>query len=134
MNSDTLLHRQINPSWVQNDVVSSQAFINEKSIASLAFNPSDKDKNKLSVYNGDKYTAEESYMHFTESLSSAGVLSVTVEEVSSLPDLFAYEDNNPFNGHSIIDYTKVPTKTQVEKRARKLKGIAIARGWTYKKT
>lgn len=133
MTEETLLHRQIHPSWVQNDVVSSQAFLEEKSIASLAFTPSSKDENKLSVYNGDKYSAEDSYNHFVENFKSAGVLSVSVKEVNLIEQLSAYEDNDPFDGHSIIDYTNVSNPTQVKKKAKKIKNIAVLRGWTHKK-
>ncbi|CEJ70913.1 hypothetical protein BN1195_03252 [Chryseobacterium oranimense G311] len=133
MNNETLLHRQIHPSWVQNDSISSQAFLNEQVIASLSFTPSAKDDNKLSVYNGEKYTAEESYIHFTESFESAGVLSVSCEEITSVEDLVAYEDNDPFDGHSVIDYSSVESSTQVKKKAKKIKNLAVARGWTHKK-
>jgi len=47
MTEETLLHRQIHPSWIQNDVVASQAFIEEKSISSLSFTTPYKDENKL---------------------------------------------------------------------------------------
>lgn len=132
MTNETLLHRQIHPTWIQNDVVSSQAFIEEKSIASLSFTPSAKDKNKLSVYNGDKFSPEESFNHFAINFESAGVLSVTIVEVNSIGSLSAYEDNNPFDGHSVIDYSKVESPTQIKKKAKKIKNIAIQRGWTHK--
>jgi len=47
--------------------------------------------------------------------------------------LTAYEDNDPFYGHSVIDYTRVSNSTQIKKKAKKIKNIAIQRGWTYKK-
>lgn len=132
MTEDTLLHRQIHPSWVQNDSISSQAFISEQSIASLSFIPSTKDEDKLSLYNGEKFTPEESYTHFTKTFKSTGVLSVTVNEVESIGSLTVYEDNDPFDGHSVIDYSLVDTQTQVKKKAKKLKNLAVARGWTHK--
>jgi hypothetical protein len=133
MNGDTLLHRQIHPSWVQNDIISSQAFLAESNIASLSFTPSEKDENKLSVYNGEKYTAEESFIHFTMNFNSTGVLSVSIDEVNTIGNLIVTEDNNPFDGHTVIDYTDISTSTQVKKKAKKLKNIAAARGWTHKK-
>lgn len=133
MTEETLLHRQIHPTWIQNDVVSSQAFIEEKSIASLSFTPSSKDENKLSVYNGDKFSAEDSYNHYVANFQSAGVLSVSMKEVHSIEQLTAYEDNDPFDGHSVIDYTNVSNPTQIKKKAKKIKNIAIQRGWTHKK-
>lgn len=133
MNGETLLHRQIHPTWVQNDFISSQAFLAENSIASLSFIPSEKDNNKLSVYNGDKYTAEESFLHFAKLFQSAGVLSVKILEVDSIGELSYLEDNSPFDGHTIIDYTNVINQTQIKKKAKKLKNLAVARGWTHKK-
>jgi hypothetical protein len=132
MKEDTLLHRQIHPSWVQNDTISSQAFLTENNIASLSFTPSEKDKNKLSVYNGEKFTAEESFIHFTKNFKSTGVLSVTIEEVNNIQELKVEEDNNPFDGHTVIDYSNVSSPTQVKKKAKKLKNIAVERGWTHK--
>lgn len=133
MDGETLLHRQIHPSWVQNDTISSQAFLTENNIASLSFTPSEKDENKLSVYNGEKFTAEESFIHFTTNFNSTGVLSVNIHEVNTIGDLTVNEDNDPFDGHTVIDYTTVSTPTQVKKKAKKLKNIAVARGWTHKK-
>ncbi|WP_288438460.1 hypothetical protein [uncultured Chryseobacterium sp.] len=133
MTEKTLLHRQIHPSWVQNDIISSQAFLIENNIASLAFIPSEKDDKKLSVYNGEKFSAEESFTHFTANFKSAGVLSVTVAEVDSIDDLKVQEDNDPFDGHSVIDYTIVENASQIKKKAKRLKGLAVQRGWMYKK-
>lgn len=133
MTEKTLLHRQIHPSWVQNDIVSSQAFLIENNIASLAFIPSEKDDKKLSVYNGEKFSAEESFIHFTANFKSAGVLSVTVAEVDSIDDLKVQEDNDPFDGHSVIDYSIVENANQIKKKAKRLKGLAVQRGWMYKK-
>lgn len=132
MRGDILLHRQIHPSWVQKDSISSQAFLAENNIASLSFTPSEKDAKKLSLYNGEKYTAEEAFVHYTKFFNSTGVLSVTVDEVYTVDELEIEEDNNPFDGHTIINYTNVSTPSQIKKKARKLKNIAVARGWTHK--
>ena len=126
MEKNTLLHRQVNPSFVQADSVSSQAF----SVTSQTFKPTPKDDFKLSVYNGEKYTAEDSYVHFTnEGYSSAGVLSLAVSEcdTESLP---AIEDNIPFDGHSYVDFTEL-TGSSIEKKAKKLKKYALERGWQH---
>ncbi|WP_369752831.1 hypothetical protein AB3G34_14240 [Flavobacterium sp. WC2409] len=133
MKGETLLHRQIHPSWVQNDSISSQAFLSENNIASLSFTPSEKDENKLSVYNGEKFTAEQSFIHYTSNFISQGVLSVSNDEVNTIGDLKVVEDNNPFNGHTTIDYSLIISATQVKKKAKKIKNIAVARGWTHKK-
>jgi len=132
MNKETLLHRQIHPTWVQNDTISSQAFLAENNIASLAFIPSEKDDKKLSVYNGEKFTPKESYTHFTSEYQSTGVLSVTIDEVDSVDNLIVEENNNPFDGHSVIDYSNIENSTQIKKKAKKIKNLAVKRGWTHK--
>lgn len=126
MKKDSLLHRQVNPGFIQADGVSSQVF----SVTSQTFKPTPKDEQKLSVYNGEKYTAEDSYVHFTgEGYSSAGVLSLTVSEceAESLP---AVEDNKPFDGHAHIDFNGL-TGSSTEKKAKKLKKYALERGWQH---
>lgn len=74
MSPETLLHRQIHPAFVQKERVTSQAF-----------KPTPKDEQKLSVYDGDQITAKACWEHFTErGFASAGVLSVSVEECTSV--------------------------------------------------
>lgn len=131
MTNETLLHRQIHPSWVHHKTVSSQAFTVETVISSLSFKPSEKDEGKLSMYNGVKFSAEESFNHYTKALSSAGVLSLLVEEVMA-EGLPINEDNTPFNGHTIIDFNSLDTKSKIEKKAKRLRNLAIERGWTHK--
>lgn len=131
MTKETLLHRQIHPSWVQNNAISAQAFLTEITVSSLAFLPSEKDKGMLSVYNGEKFTAEESYQHFTKSFISGGVLSVSVIEVQT-EELSVIENNTPFDGHTVIDYTSLESNSKIKKKAQKLRNFAIARGWTHK--
>ncbi|RYC70187.1 hypothetical protein [Spirosoma sordidisoli] len=133
MNRDTLLHRQVHPSWVQNDVVSVQVFTQEMQVSSLAFTPSTKDENKLSVYNGEKFTAEQSFNHYVANHTSFGVLSVTKGECESVDLLSVTEDNFPFNGHSYIDFTSVESKNQKKIRGQKLKSLAVSRGWTHRR-
>jgi len=71
MNSQTLLHRQVSPSFFQIDRVTSQVF-----------RPTPKDNNRLSVSDGDQITAEQAYQCFVNRPlgKSIGVLSVSVEE------------------------------------------------------
>ena len=132
MTGTTLLHRQIHPSWIQNNFISEQAFLTENNIASLAFTPSEKDHKKLSVYNGEKFSAQDSFNHFSQNYSAAGVLSVTFAEVTTIKNLNTYEDNIPFDGHAVIDYSNIETPNQIRKSAKKLKNIAVKRGWTHK--
>lgn len=132
MTGETLLHRQINPNWVQNTTISSQAFLSEVDISSQSFTPTEKDEDLLSVYNGEKFTAEESYIHYRKNYPSIGVLSVNVTEVYSIDKLSCVENNDPFDGHSIINYTEVESKNQIKKKAKLLRNLAVARGWTHK--
>ena len=71
MNAQSLLPRQIHPSWIQSGQPSS-----------LAFKPSKKDDNLLSVYDADCITAEDAYLHYTATLrlGSACVFGLTVYE------------------------------------------------------
>jgi hypothetical protein len=71
MEDSTLLYRQINPLFVQNGNISSQAF-----------RPTTKDNNKLSVYDGSLISSKNAYEHFTGILgcSSIGVMAVSVRE------------------------------------------------------
>ncbi|MCC6186100.1 MAG: hypothetical protein IT256_03000 [Chitinophagaceae bacterium] len=126
MEKNTLLHRQVNPSFVQAECVSSQVF----SVTSQTFKPTPKDNLKLSVYNGEKYTAEDSFAHFkTQGYQSAGVLSLEVSECDneSLP---VVEDNHPFDGHTYVDFNAL-TNSAIEKKAKKLKKYALDRGWQH---
>ncbi len=118
MNSQTLLLRQIHPSFVQQGRVTSQAF-----------RPTPKDEMKLSVYDGDQISPEEAFDHFTSVLhqQSVGELAVTVAECASL-DLKAEADPEPFPEHAIIDFTGLGRR-DVESKGKKLKSIADARGW-----
>ena len=126
MDKDTQLLRQVHPSFVQANVISSQVF------TSQVFKPTPKDENKLSVYNEEKFSPQESLEHFIETPSnqSVGVVSVTVSECET-ENLQAYEDNNPFDGHCVIDYSE-HSNSVIEKKAKKLKSIAMLRGWLYK--
>ena len=118
----------MHPSWVQQDNISSQAF----TTTSQAFKPSLKDESKLSVYNGEKLTAESSYQHFVQDgKKSAGVLAVTPDECTQ-NNLTSFEDNDPFDGHSVICFDG-KTKGETDKIAKKLKGRALTRGWLYLK-
>ena len=67
MTCETLLLRQVNPHWIREGRVTSQAFT-----------PTKKDQKKLSVYDGDLITAKNSYLHYTQQLrlASAGVLAL----------------------------------------------------------
>ncbi len=120
MTDNTLLHRQVNPSWVQQGRVTSQAF-----------RPTPKDDKKLSVYDGDKITAAKAWEHFTVTLtlSSVGVLAVTVAECTSL-ELSPTPDEKEFPEHALIDFTP-HTEKEIVGKSKLLKVRAETRGWQY---
>lgn len=120
LNGATLLHRQVNPSWVQQGRVTSQVF-----------KPTPKDNRRLSVYDGDQVSAFHAWLHYTTELgfSSIGVLAVTVAECEEL-DLAAEPDPTPFPAHAVIRFDAC-TPSQIEKKAKLLKAMGEARGWLH---
>ena len=121
MTPDTLLFRQVNPSWIKNGRITSQVF-----------KPTPKDKGYLSVYDGDQITAEASWRHYTTDPrnSSVGVFAVTVCECKKY-DLCVKHDPDPFPEHMLIKF-KGFSRSQIEKKAKRLKEAAEIRGWQYK--
>ena len=128
MTPETLLLRQVHPAFVQADFISSQVFF----ITSQVFKPTPKDEGKLSAYNGEKFTPLTSFEHFLQNpvCTSAGVVAVTVQECAK-EALIAFENNNPFDGHTVISYSGL-ANNQIDKKAKKLRNIAMERGWLYK--
>ena len=122
MNDTTLLLRQIHPTFIQNDRVTSQAF-----------RPTSKDGMKLSVYDGDLMSPAESYQHYTGrlGLSSAGVMGVSVEECVDI-GLRAVSDPESFPEHAVIDFSDLSSEASVKKKAKILKFRAANRGWLYR--
>jgi hypothetical protein len=120
MNGDTLLLRQVHPSFIQQGRVTSQAF-----------RPTPKDQNKLSMYDGDQIEPEPAYVHYIETLkfASVGVLAVTVAECGEL-SLPVVADPEPFPEHVLVDYSAVDKK-DVEAKAKLLKAKAVNRDWLY---
>lgn len=120
MNPETMLIRQIHPSFIQDGRVTSQAF-----------RPTPKDGNKLSTYDGDQIDAESAWTHYTRTLKfqSDGALGVTVQECTD-QDLPVVSDPAPFREHVLIDFSKHARK-QIEKRAKKLRTCAVDRDWLY---
>ena len=120
MTSDTLLYRQIHPSFVQNGRPTSQAF-----------RPTPKDEKRLSAYDGDQIQPKASWDHYTGELglTSAGVLAVTNGEC--LAQVLSVDaDETPYPEHCTIDFSSL-TKTAIEKAAKILAETAIQRGWLY---
>jgi hypothetical protein len=121
MNSETTLLRQVHPHFIQEGQLSSQAFI-----------PFPRDDGKVSVYDGDQISADESYRHFTETLGnkSDSVWGVVCSEVSSIGLSSVPDPQIDFPSHSLIDFTVHPQK-EFRKLAKKLRQFAISRGCLY---
>ena len=121
MTEDTLLYRQVHPSWVQQGRVTSQAF-----------RPTPKDQKKLSGYDGDQITAVKAWEHYTTVLnfSSAGVLAVSNGECQSV-NVSVQADPAPFPEHVLIDFTPF-SENEIERKAKQLRAFADVRGWQYK--
>ena len=122
MRPETLLYRQVHESWVQQGVPSSQTF-----------RPTEKDRFKPSVYDGDIIgTAEASYGHWTQELKlkSVGVLAVTNAECAE-KKLPAVTDGIDFPAHATIDFTGCASNGQIKRLAGELTRLAIARGWQH---
>ena len=119
MTPATLLFRQVNPSWIKNGRITSQVF-----------KPTPKDEGCLSVYDGDQITAEASWRHYTIKYQSVGVVAVTVCECKE-HDLCVKHDPEPFPEHVVIKFIGY-SKSQIERKAKRLKEAAERRGWQYK--
>lgn len=120
MDSDTLLLRQIHPSFVQNGRPTSQAF-----------RPTPKDEKKLSVYDSKKIQPKASWEHYTGTLgfSSVGVMAITNAECAE-QTLPVTADGTPFPEHCFIDFSSL-AKNGIERAAKILAQCAIQRGWLY---
>ena len=120
MTTKTLLLRQVSPSWVQAGRITSQVF-----------KPTPKDQKRLSVYDGDQVSAQDSWAHYTEELghTSVGVMAVTVGECEA-HGLPAEPDPKPFPEHVLIKFDDC-SNPQIEKKAKHLKKFAETRGWQY---
>ena len=109
---------------------------------SVAFSPTPKDKDKLSVDDASLVTAEGAWSHFTKNLGfqSVGTWAVSVGEIGAAGDLELVRNpitdptgaatNNP--AHCLIDFSRVSTKGQKKKRAQELALKASARGCQFK--
>ncbi len=121
MTPETLLLRQIHPSFIQNGRVTSQAF-----------RPTPKDELLLSVDDGDRTTAEAAWQRFITNpdCKSAGVQAVTHAECASLA-LAVIEDGNPHPEHCSIDFREM-SAGDVKRKGALLRAQAEARGWLFR--
>ena len=120
MTPQTILLRQIHPTFIQAERVTSQAF-----------RPTPKDESRLSVDDGDRISAEAAWQRFSHqpNCQSIGVLGVTVEECSQR-NLPVVPDGVPYPEHVSIDFQGLANK-QIEKIAKLLANDARTRGWLY---
>lgn len=120
MNSETLLLRQINSSWIQEGRVTSQAF-----------RPTPKDENHLSVSDGDQISPEAAWQHFVSNpvCHSVGVMAVTVCECEQ-QDLPVYADGIGYKEHCSIDFSGLKEK-EIKRKGKVLTVQATARDWLF---
>lgn len=121
MKGSTHLLRQVNPNWIQDGRITSQAF-----------SPTPKDDKKLSCYDGDMIEAVDAHDHFVErlGLKSVGVVAVTVDECQAL-ELPARPDPEPFDEHAVIDFDG-NEKNDIKRKSKILRTIAEQRDWLCK--
>lgn len=120
MTDDTLLLRQIHPSFVQSGRVTSQAF-----------RPTPKDEFLLSFYDGDRMEPQAAWQHFVAApeCRSSGVMAVTRARCLE-QDLLVDADGVPFPEHVSVDFSGFE-KNVIEKKAKLLARLAQVRGWLY---
>lgn len=118
MTPDTLLLRQIHPSFIQDGRVTSQAF-----------RPTPKDEFLLSVDDGDRVSAEASWQRFiaNPTCTSIGVQAVSAAECTA-QELPVIKDGMPHPEHCSVDYRAFDKKT-IEKKSKLLRAQAETRGW-----
>ena len=120
MTPETLLLRQVSPGWIR-----------EGRITSQVFRPTVKDKKRLSVYDGDRITAQDAYLHYTRQFPSSGVVAVSVAECQQ-QDLPVAPDPKPqFSEHAIIDFNAC-SKSEIKRKSKILQCAAENRGWKYR--
>ena len=121
MTPDTLLLRQIHPSFIQDGRVTSQAF-----------RPTPKDEFLLSVDDGDRVTAEASWQRFitNPACKSFGVQALSQAECTA-QELTVIEDGTPHPEHCSVDFTAFDKKA-IEKKSKLLRAQAETRGWLFR--
>ena len=113
----TLLLRIVNPRWVEDGRVTSQAFLTSRG-------------RPVSVFDGSMITPEEAFHRFEGDHEAYGVIGVTVAEARSL-GMEVVEDREPYVEH--ISLVFPPCSGNQERRlARELRELANRRGWLYR--
>lgn len=120
MNAETVLLRQIHPSFCQAGRVTSQAF-----------RPTPKDGHYLSVDNGDRIEARAAWERFTANVlcTSIGVAAVSLAECQE-QNLAVIEDGDPYPEHCSINFSALEKK-EIERKAKILSRKAQERGWLF---
>jgi len=120
MNPDTLLWRQIHPSFLEGGRPGSQAF-----------RPTPKDHDRLSFDDGDRIKAEASWWRFTETkgLQSVGVLGVHVAECTA-EELSVEVDGIPDPEHVSVNFSG-QSNGKRKTISKKLRDLAMGRGWQF---
>ena len=121
VNDDTLFLRQVHPNFIQDGIITSQAF-----------RPTPNDLGKLSCYDRDQITPEKSWEHYTQVLrrDSAGVVAVTVLECLRVCTQ-AYVDGVGYPEHAVIDYSNLSSNSKVRDASKRLARKARFRGWLH---
>lgn len=125
-----LIYRQVHPKhW------------DGKNPNSVAFSPTPKDHDQLSVDDAALVSAEGSWTHFTKDLgfTSVGTWAVTATEIATSGDLpllrspITHEaepaKNNPAHCH--IDFSQLKTKGEKKRCAQRLAMLASERGCQF---
>lgn len=135
---DEILIRQIHPTKVQNDRVSTSIF----AVSDSVFKPTDRDAGHLSCSQRKMITEQESHRVFTsiKKRSSCGVAKVTIGEIVA-ENLGAFAspstegpspDADVFDGaHAHIDFTAYQSKSDIKTKAKQLTKKATERGFSW---
>lgn len=130
--------------WIDTHLVFRQVHPNHVDGAmpnSVAFSPTPKDDDKLSVDDSAQVTAEGCWKHFTEKLGfkSVGTWAVSAGEIHGAGDLDLRKDpvvdaqdatkSNP--AHCVIDFSRLTSKGQRKKKAQTLAIKASERGCQF---
>ena len=131
-NPDNLFFRQVHPNN-----------LDEKTLLpnSVAFMPTPKDGNQLSVDDSSLTTAEKAWGHFTKTLGyrSAGTWAVATKEIQAAGELDVraapvVDAANPIlnnAAHCVIDFSRLSSKGQRRKCAQYLALAASLRGCAF---
>lgn len=121
MNGETLLLRQIHPSFVRGGRVTSQAF-----------RPTPKDEDRLSTEDGDRIAPEAAWRRYTEVLAllSTGVMGILAASCAA-EGLAVEPDGAPTPEHVSVIFAGLTTGER-ERVSKRLRDAADARGWLYR--